>query len=309
VSALTLGGAGRDYDPLRDKSYRDTALGADVVAWLSWLELGGAAERTLDQYERDLSVLCHLYPTKGLGDLTDFELGAAVRRFPPASRRVRKAAFDSFYRWAIRTRRIDKNPMGLLPAVKRRPQRYIDVFSETELDDLVALPLVDSVLMLLLADAGLRKSEACALQVRRLKVDTAEVVVLGGKGGKDRLVPMTGRLRQAVEEFLLFERLDPQAHLWYSRPGGGKVSRARPLGAGSFDRWWRRCLETAGVRYRNPHTARHTFATRWLRRGGRLETLSIAMGHASIRTTFDLYGHLDTSDVAADMALMEASAK
>jgi integrase len=88
-----------------------------------------------------------------------------------------------------------------------------------------------------------------------------------------------------------------------------KVSRARPLGAGSFDRWWRRSLAAAGVRYRNPHTTRHTFATRWLRRGGRLETLARAMGHESIRTTFDLYGHLDTSDVAADMALMEPPAK
>ena len=121
---------------------------------------------------------------------------------------------------------------------------------------------------------------------------------------------MTARLRQGVEELLLFERLEPQAHLWYTRPGGGKVSRSRGLGAGSFDRWWRRSLAAAGVRYRNPHTTRHTFATRWLRRGGRLETLSRAMGHESIRTTFDLYGHLDTSDVAADMALMEeASAK
>lgn len=42
-----------DYDPLLDKSYRDTALGSDVVAWLAWLELGGAAPRTLDQYERE----------------------------------------------------------------------------------------------------------------------------------------------------------------------------------------------------------------------------------------------------------------
>jgi integrase len=193
--------------------------------------------------------------------------------------------------------------------VKRRPQRYIDVFSEAEVEDLRALPYADAVLMTILIDAGLRKSEAIALQVRRLKLDTAEVVVLSGKGGKDRVVPMTTRLRAAVEELLLFDRLDPTAHLWYTRPGGGKVSRSRPVGDGSFDRWWRRCLAEAGVRYRNPHVARHTFATRWLRRGGRLETLSRAMGHASIRTTFDLYGHLDTSDVAADMALMEEAAK
>ena len=59
------------------------------------------------------------------------------------------------------------------------------------------------------------------------------------------------------------------------------------------------------VRYRNPRRARHTFATRWLKRGGRMETLSEAMGHASIATTVDLYGHLDLADVARDLALIE----
>lgn len=54
--------------------------------------------------------------------------------------------------------------------------------------------------------------------------------------------------------------------------------------------------------------ARHTFATRWLRAGGRIERLSDAMGHASVRTTYDLYGHLDAGDVAADHALIEENA-
>jgi hypothetical protein len=52
--------------------------------------------------------------------------------------------------------------------------------------------------------------------------------------------------------------------------------------------------------------ARHTFATRYLRKGGRLETLSMVMGHESIRTTYDLYAHLDMRDAALDMALIEA---
>ena len=70
--------------------------------------------------------------------------------------------------------------------------------------------------------------------------------------------------------------------------------------------WWKRCREEAGVRKRNPHMTRHTFATRYLRAGGRLETLSMVMGHSSVKTTFDLYGHLDTTDTAFDIALLEA---
>jgi integrase/recombinase XerD len=88
--------------------------------------------------------------------------------------------------------------------------------------------------------------------------------------------------------------------------GYRNVTRDRPIGEGTFHRWWERSLETAGVRYRNPHVARHTFATRWLKAGAPILTLSKAMGHASIATTVDLYGHLDLSDVARDLALVEA---
>ena len=83
--------------------------------------------------------------------------------------------------------------------------------------------------------------------------------------------------------------------------------RHRPVGEGTFHRWWGRCIGAAGVRYRNPHVTRHTFATNWLRRGGRITTLSQTMGHASIRTTVDLYGHLDTRD--AEAAWRSCSAK
>jgi integrase len=49
---------------------------------------------------------------------------------------------------------------------------------------------------------------------------------------------------------------------------------------------------------------RHTFATRYLRRGGRLETLRKVLGHESINTTEGEYVHLDMRDVALDFALV-----
>jgi integrase len=121
---------------------------------------------------------------------------------------------------------------------------------------------------------------------------------------------MSERLTGALADLVITEGLGPDAFVWYSRRGNQRgyraVTRSRPIGEGTFHRWWERCLADASVRYRSPHTARHTFATRWLRRRGRMETLWQAMGHASIATTVDLYGHLDVSDVARDLALVEA---
>jgi integrase len=124
-------------------------------------------------------------------------------------------------------------------------------------------------------------------------------------GGKSRIVPATVVLTQKVNELAILDGLTARDHFWYSRPGGGSViAREKPIGEGSFDRWWRRCLDEAEIRYRNPHVARHTFATRWLKRGGRITTLSTALGHASRATTYDLYGHLDTRDLEADLELI-----
>lgn len=114
-----------------------------------------------------------------------------------------------------------------------------------------------------------------------------------------------------LNELAILEGLSRTDFLWYGRPAnavGYRTTRSGPIGEGTFDRWWRRCLDEAGVRYRNSHTTRHTFATRYLRglggKPGRLETLQLVLGHESIRTTDDLYGHLDMSDVALDMGLV-----
>jgi site-specific recombinase XerD len=226
-----------DYDALRDKSYRDARLGPHVVDWLAWLELGGASPRTIDQYERDLSRLCQMFPTKGIDDLTYSELLHVVTSFPQKSRRVRKAAFDSFFKWAVRCRRLEVNPMAMLPVIKRQPQRWIDTFDDAEIEALTHIGLVDAVLMRILLDAGLRKGEARHLRVGHAKLGTSELIVLGGKGGKDRVVPMGGQLATAIADLVLLEGLGGHDYFWYSHPGGGKPRRDRPVGEGSFARW------------------------------------------------------------------------
>jgi len=132
-------------------------------------------------------------------------------------------------------------------------------------------------------------------------MERVEVNILGGKGNKDRTLPATAAVAQRVAELALLDGLERNDHLWYGvtrTPHLERIERGKPVGEGTFHRWWVRCLDHACVRYRNPHMTRHTFATRYLRGGGTLERLSMAMGHTSIKTTWDLYAHLDTNDLA-----------
>jgi integrase/recombinase XerD len=307
VSALAHEAVG--FDPLRDKSYRRAKLGGDVAAWLAWLELGGAATRTLDQYERDLARLCLLYPAKGIQEITDADLAHTARRFKPGERRVRVAALRSFFKWAKQTRRIADNPVDYLPTIRTRPQKVLDVFTEPEIDALLALETLDAAPLAVLLDAGLRKAEARHLTLRHCAPESGQVVVIDGKGGRDRIVPMSSRLRQFLADLAITDGLHPTDHIFYAVRANEisrKVTREKPVGEGTFARWWRRCLEQAGVRYRTPHTARHTFATRWRQRGLAIDELQQLLGHSSIRTTADVYVHTSVADIASHMALIEA---
>ena len=302
------------FDPLRDKSYQQTRLGRDVVDFLAWLELGGAASRTLDQYERDLSRAALMFPQKGMEDIDDGDALHIAKQFKPAERKARIAPYRTMWKWGRGARRVTVNPFDALPRMKAQPRRVFDIFTDDEIAALTNLPVRDGALMQILIDCGPRKGDARKLQLKHYRPEPTldepygVFVFREGKGGNDRTAPLTEAVAQKLADLVLLEGLNSNDHLWYATPANGvsrRIRRTTPCGEGTFARWWRRCLDDAGVRYRNPHMTRHTMATRWLRRRGRLETLSLVLGHASIKTTMDLYGHLDRRDVGRDLLLIE----
>lgn len=298
------------FDPLKDKSYAATRLGRSVVDFLAWMELGGAAERTLDQYERDLARACLMYPNTGLEDFTDDDMLHVAKQFKPGERRVRVAAYRSFFKWALRRRLITLNPCDALPELKPRSQKVIDVFTDAEIESLLALPIVDAAPLAILLLGGLRKAECRHLRLRDCRPESGQIVVVQGKGGKDRIVPMEDRLRLLLNDLVILEGLNDRDYIFYSVHANEthrKIMREKPVGEGTFARWWRTCIDETGIRYRTPHTARHTFATRWRRRGLAIDEIQILLGHSSMKTTADLYVHTKVADVAERMALIEAT--
>jgi len=297
------------FDPVKDKSYAATRLGRDVTDFLAWLELGGSRPRTLDQYERDLARGALMFPDKGLTDLTDGDLFHIAKQFKPLERRVRVAAWRSFFKWAKRTRRTTFDPTEALPDMRPSKQKVIEVFSDAEVDALMELDVVDAAPLAVLFEAGLRKAEARALRFRHCHPESGQVIVVNGKGGRDRIIPTSPRLRMLLAKLAVTEGLDERDHIFYSVRANEVISRRQrktPVGEGTFARWWLRCLDDAGVRYRAPHTARHTFATAWRLRGLAVDEIQILLGHSSIKTTSDLYVHTQVQDVAEHMRVLES---
>jgi len=136
---------------------------------------------------------------------------------------------------------------------------------------------------------GLRVSEAAALTGAQLHLAEGYVMVVG-KGGKERVVPLGRRAKAALATYLEQERprlvgTRPSPFV-FVRPGGRALSRQ------SIWKLVRRRARAAGVTTRvTPHTLRHTFATHLLGGGADLRVVQALLGHADIGTT-QIYTHV-----------------
>jgi integrase len=293
--------AGVGFDPLKDLRHREARAARDLADWLAWLELGNKATRTLDAYERYAAALLRAFPRHQFTDFTDGDLAHVLKMYPPKSRHIVKAAWNNWFTWGYRTRRLPANPVDLLPAIAYRPKRDYDIFTKAETDALCALETPHGELMSLLFWAGLRRNEARLLTVKRLDLPRRQVIVVeGAKRGKDRRVPMVDRLAVACSDLITLEGLNPADHVWHTQPGGRSVvNREKPVSNTTFERWWTKAIEAAGVRYRNPHMARHSFVGRMRECGVDLEDLKWILGHESIATTSDTYSHPNMDELGA----------
>ena len=280
---------------------KQSAAAGDLADWLTYLDLEGKRPRTLYAYHREMARLLRAYPDHLVSDYTGDDIEAVLRTVPPRSRHIARSIYNQFFEWATLRRRIEFSPMGLVARVKNPRRRETGIFELAEVAALEALPSPDGQLFAILFGSGIRRAEARDSQ--RSWFDLARGrMFIDGKGGKQAVIPLTRSALQAVADLDLTEGLNPADHLWATRPGGGDVVRRRdPIGNTTFERWYRRCIDKAGVRYMKPHTTRHTYHELMKLAGLSLEERQFLMRHESIRTTVDVYGHTDVAVIEAKL--------
>ena len=132
--------------------------------------------------------------------------------------------------------------------------------------------------MQLLYATGLRVSELVALPVAGARGDP-RMILVRGKGGKERYVPMTPTLLTTLRRY--WKACRPRGALLF--PGRG-VQRA--ISANTVRNALDEARVEAGIVKRvTPHVLRHTFATHMFELGGDMRTIQVVLGHSSMRTT------------------------
>jgi integrase/recombinase XerC len=206
-----------------------------------------------------------------------------------------QAALRSWCRWLQARGRLADNPAAALPAVKQE-KRLPGVLSEREVREAIeSVPTADfascrdRLILELLYGSGMRLAELARLDLRDLQ---HELVLLFGKGAKERLVPVGGEARRVLEQWrplrraLLAERCRAEEPALLVNRRGGR------LGGRSIERLVEaRLRAVCRQRKLSPHLLRHSCATHLLDSGADLRVVQELLGHASLSTT-QIYTHV-----------------
>ncbi len=257
----------------------------------------GAARNTLLAYRTDLEgFLRHVGTSAERADaeaLRGWLASLADAGLAARSQARKLSAIRQFFRFLVREGIRREDPTELLDS-PRLPRLLPRALSEDEVGALLAgaeslggrRGAAAVAIVELLYSSGLRVSELVTLPAGSLR-EQETLVAIRGKGGKERLAPISNRARAAASlargPLAERARARPQARRWLL-PSHGKAGHLTRQAVG---RLLKEAAVAAGLDAErvSPHVLRHSFATHLLSRGADLRTLQVLLGHADIGTT------------------------
>jgi integrase/recombinase XerD len=272
----------------------------------------GSATNTLLAYGRDLKDYCgwldrskgHI-DTAGRDDIEAYLIDCDAQGLSRATRARRLSAIKQIYRFAFEEGWRAENPAIQIKG-PGRDKRLPKTLSVPEVDRLLAAARStgrneaelgrNTCLMELLYATGMRVTELVSLPASAARGDPRMLLILG-KGGKERMVPLSPPARDALAAWLTLrdgreasrqaDGHPPSKFLFPSRGKSGHLTRHR------FYLLIKDLAVTGGVDPAKvtPHTLRHAFATHLLANGADLRSIQALLGHSDIATT-EIYTHV-----------------
>jgi len=261
-----------------------------IDPWVSFMLYEGKTANTIRTYTHHTRTLLRLHPSptpQQLEQFVAFHDGAPIAS---CTVHVKISAVKSFFQYLAHSGALPAN----LSATIQRPRRS---WRERKPPDpahiaqILASPRVSrryKTMILLLADCGLRITEALTLQLSHVDFDKSTVTVFG-KGSKERTVPFSDPTRSALLRHI--KRL-PRGTPWLF-PSRKWSRHTTPNTAESA---FRDICDRLGIPRFSPHQLRHYFATSMLNDHANLRIVSQLLGHAHPSTTANIYWHAVDAD-------------
>jgi integrase/recombinase XerD len=272
----------------------------------------GAGKNTLDAYRNDLSDLSSHLHAGGktiagatTDDLRGFLAALNERGFKASSLARRLSALRQLYRFLYAEGKRGDDPAAVLEG-PRRGRSLPKVLSIAEVDALLAQARKEMedteapagkrlraarllCLLEVVYATGLRVSELVALPASAAKRDQ-RMLVVRGKGGKERLVPLNQAAKRATAEYFALRAEAGHAETKWLFPSFGESGH---LTRQHFARELKALGGTCGIAPArlSPHVLRHAFASHLLHNGADLRVVQTLLGHADISTT-QIYTHV-----------------
>jgi site-specific recombinase XerD len=205
------------------------------------------------------------------------------------------AAYQNQMISAIRTLYLasgDNRPEFEIPVRPRKSRSLPKTFSKEEVGRILnsAGNTKHKLLLWIIYSCGLRRSEATNIRLKDLDRDRSLIHIREGKGMVDRIVPVSVKVWQKVDEYLL--SYNPREYLFEGQ-GGGKYSSE------SVYRVFKTALSKAGIRKEvGVHSLRHSYATHLHENGLDIRYIQELLGHRSSRTT-EIYTHISRRNLIA----------
>jgi integrase/recombinase XerC len=285
-----------------------------TTKFLNYLKIiKDSSEHTVRSYSIDLSslndYLKSAHPATLLLSQIDrkvirgFVAALSEQKISKRSVARRLSALRSFFKYCIREKLIEKNPMDdiEMPKLERKIPSTLSysqvkiLFEQPDLGSLLGFR--DRTMMELFYSSGIRVSELAAMN--RLDIDQSGLLIrIRGKGKKERLIPITQNAATWIKNYLEHAERYVKIDGHEAEKDDKAVFlnlRGKRISTRSIDRSFAAYLKASGLSGEiTPHTIRHSIATHWLENGMDLKTIQHILGHSSLATT-TIYTHVSTT--------------
>lgn len=289
---------------------QETDVPFDIEDFLNILKQRRLSSHTLIAYSSDLRLVEEFIqkPLIYARERELFRYMATLDHLKASTVRRRLIAIKRFYDFAERQGYIKEDPAGNLsaPGLPRRLPKYLsDKDVRRLLDSLPsqnAEDLRNMSIIKLLYYTGMRIGEVHQLDLEHVQWDNRQLLVRG-KGDKERLIPLSQKLVEVLEEWVRVREGLPfiKSNALYITLG--RNHRGERICYGAIRQIVKGMLKDAGLGDFSPHKLRHTFATQLLDRGAPLEQISKLLGHSRLDTTL-IYAQTEPGKLRSTVELL-----